>query len=739
MMVKAALTRFVLDGANLSSQRWSISVVAVTPGDFLDSEDRAKRRRFEWHAIGAAIVLLIAIGVGVFFVLRFGANEAERDMRTWQDRLGIVVESRLEAVNGWIETQYQTLEELAGNTALKLYMTELSLAGGDLGDLADEPAERTYLRNLLVATADRAGFTGPIGGPDIDANVVRAGSAGIMLLDAAGRILVATPGMPDVLGKVNAMLAATPKGERGFIDIYPGLDNRPSAGFMAPVYAIHSDGEDDAAIGYVVGIKLVETELFPSLEQPGATEASAEALLVRREGGVVRLLSPSRDGTAPLKRALALDTPDLAKAYAIETPGGFAIRRDYRDVEVLVTSRNVTGAPWTLLYKVEREEALADADARRHRLLIAFFLIIGVVSAALIADWFHASSRRASDSAMRYRALAQRYDRQQRFLSLVTDAQPNDIAVVDEKGVVRFGNRTLAEVVNLPAADLVGKTLTAIFGPIVGRRFDAFNRQALETGKPVKEVHQAEESGEVSRVIQSLHIPLGETPGAPRSVLLVNEDITEAVTEREKRARTFKELIGTLLSVVDRRDPFSAHHSVRVAEVARAIAEEMGLEPTLIETVDIAGSLMNLGKIFVPAELLTAERPLTPEERRLIHDSVLTSADLLDGVSFEGPVVATLRQMLEHVDGSGEPAGLKGDAIPKTAQVCAVSNAFVGMVSDRAYRQGLEFDAAIDHLLQDAGRRFERSVIAALVNRLDNRGGRERWADYRVPPKRNDA
>ncbi|MGD9539195.1 MAG: HD domain-containing phosphohydrolase [Alphaproteobacteria bacterium] len=706
----------------------------MTSTDFLESEDRAKRRRLEWRAIGAAILLLAAIAAGIVFVLRFGASEAERDLRTWQDRLNIVIESRLQSINEWIEAQYGTMDELAGNTALQLYMTELSLAGGDLGAVTDELAERTYLRNLLVATADRAGFTGPVGGPEIAANIAREGSAGIMLLDADGRLLVATPGMPDVQAAVSDMLSATPKGERGLIDLYGGLDGAATTGFMAPVYAVQADEGADSVIGYVVGVKLVAPELYPRLAQPGATEATAEAVLVRTEGSALRILSPTRDGSKPLERTIALDTPDLAEAYAIENPGGFAIKRDFRDVEVLVTSRTVSGAPWVLLYKIDREEALAGSDSRRRQLFIAFFLVIGVVAAALIAVWFHASSRRASESADKYRDLAQRFDRQQRFLSLVTDSQPSDIAVVDEKGEVRFGNRTLAEVVDLPAPDLVGKTLASLFGPIVGRRLDEFNRKALETGEPVKEVHQVGTEDE-PRVIQSLHVPIGETTGAPRSVLLVNEDITEAVTEREKRTRIFKELINTLLSVVDRRDPYSAHHSVRVAEVSRAIAEEMGLDPVSIETVDIAGSLMNLGKMFVPAEVLTAERQLTPEERRQIYESVLTSADVLEGVSFEGPVVQTLRQMLEHVDGTGRPAGLKEEEILKTAQVCAVANAFVGMVSDRAYRRGMEFDAAIEQLLKDSGTRYNRGVVAALINRLDNRGGREQWAAFRAPPE----
>ncbi len=710
-------------------------MVSVTPSTLLDGDSSFRRSRLDRRALVAVGLLLIGIGVGVVFVLRFGAAEAEGDLRAWQDRLGIVIESRLEAVDGWVEVQYGTLEDLAANTALKLYMTQLALAIGETDDVADEPAERSYLRHLLVATVDQAGFTGPISGPEIDANVTREGSAGIALLDAAGRILVATPGLPAIDAKLDELIRTTPKGARGLIDVYAGLDGAATMGFMAPVVALQSDGGEAAPIGYVVGVKLIEAELFPRLKQPGATDATAEALLVRQEDGAVRFISPTAGGMSPLERTLALDTPGLAEASALATPGGFAIKRDYRDVEVLATSRKVAGVPWLLIYKVDREEALAESDARRQRLLIAFFLIIGVVSATLIAVWFHASSRRAGEAAARFRTLAQRYDRQQRFLTLVTDSQPNDISIVDEKGVVRYGNRTLATAVKLEPTDLIGKTLGSLFGPIAARRIEDYNRRALDTSTAVTDIHRVE--GEKGlRIMQSVHIPLSEAFGMPRSVLLVSDDITEAVTEREKRIRSLRDLIGTLLGVVDRRDPYSANHSVYVAEVARAIAEEINLDASLVETVDIAGSLMNLGKIFVPAELLTANRPLTAEERKQIHASVLTSADLLAGVSFEGPVEDTLRQMLENVDGTGEPLVLKGEEILRTARVCAVANAFVSLVSDRAYRPKLTMDAAIGVLLGDSGKKYDRGVVAALINRLDNHGGRTRWAAYGLPAGR---
>src|SRR5207302_2662956 len=133
-----------------------------------------------------------------------------------------------------------------------------------------------------------------------------------------------------------------------------------------------------------------------------------------------------------------------------------------------------------------------------------------------------------------------------------------------------------------------------------------------------------------------------------------------------------------------RRDKYAADQSTRVATLSRAVAEEMELPPGLAETVETAGYLMNFGKLLVPPELLTKTGPLSEAEMVLIRSSIQTTADIIAGIEFDGPVVETLRQMQERFDGEG-PRGLKGDAILLTARIVAVANAFVAMASPRAY------------------------------------------------------
>ncbi len=140
-------------------------------------------------------------------------------------------------------------------------------------------------------------------------------------------------------------------------------------------------------------------------------------------------------------------------------------------------------------------------------------------------------------------------------------------------------------------------------------------------------------------------------------VLIVEQDISEVVHEREQRIETQRQLIQTLVMLVDKRDPFAAHHSKMVSQLAFEVAVEMELDSVTIETTSKAGSLMNIGKILVPTELLTKATALSAEEKRIIHDSMNAASELIDGISIDGPVAETLRQWQEKWDGTG-PLGL---------------------------------------------------------------------------------
>ena len=366
-------------------------------------------------------------------------------------------------------------------------------------------------------------------------------------------------------------------------------------------------------------------------------------------------------------------------------------------------------------------------------MLVVFLMLIVVVSITIVAVWRHGTSLRSAAAAERYRIAAERFQNLGRFLRIVTDGQPNAIAAVDGDGHYTFANSAAAAGTEMETEELLGKTMAAVIGPVKAKAFGDINKIMLEDSEPKSATHTFEEE-DGAHIYRSDHIPLKGDRDNPPGALMIIDDITELVTERQRRERILRQLVTTLVHFVDQRDPYSADHSSRVAEVSSAIAKEMELDDDDIRTVDIAGNLMNLGKLLVPAEILTKSGNLTDDELQQIRNSVLESADLLDNVEFDGPVVDTIRQIQEHWDGSGMPKGLRETDILQSARIVSVANAFVGMASARAYREGVPFEKVCGILLGEAGTKFDRRAVSALINHVENRGGREGWAHYGQKP-----
>jgi len=679
------------------------------------------------------MVILVLLGVvGAWAIDRFVEDQRQRELTQWQVRLGIVADSRAAEVNRWLGGNFADLNALADNESVQLYVGSIDEFSADPEQQDQIEGFRQYLRNLLQVAAMRGGFGAADQGSQPNFNQAKVGSGGILIINKEGAVVSASPNAPPFEGALKDFVTIVPPGKSATSALTFDARGEPTMTFVVPLFAVQSDQSGTAQIGRIVGVKQVAAELYPLLRQPGDISPSSITVLVTRSGDKVTYLSPvQRPGQAaePLGLTMELSTPKLDAAFAVQTGNGFAAdKKDFRGGDVLVAARTLDRAPWIVMHTVDYEEALGAADARFRSLSIMLALALLAVAVAIIAVWRHGSSRRASEAATRAQILAHQFQAQKDLLQLVTDSQPTSIFILDNHHRYRFANAQASAAAGITPAEMLNKDIAAVLGPASAKRYLELNEQALKIGTAINNVARFE-ADDGLKVLQSEHIPLKERSGATAGVLTVEHDITDVVTEREKRARTLQNLVKTLVGVVDRRDPFAANHSTRVARVARAVAREMGLTETDLDTAEIAANLLNLGKIMIPPEVLAKTGDLTEEERRLLRNSVHVSADIIQDIEFDGPVVETLRQAQERWDGSGHPRGLKGEDILITARIIGVANALVGMISDRAFRQGMSMDAAIEILFKEAGHAYDRRVVAALVNYLDNRDGRTQLAD----------
>ncbi|MDH2915398.1 MAG: PAS domain S-box protein [Gallionella sp.] len=197
--------------------------------------------------------------------------------------------------------------------------------------------------------------------------------------------------------------------------------------------------------------------------------------------------------------------------------------------------------------------------------------------------------------------------------------------------------------------------------------------------------------------------------------------ITTLRTRREHEQHTkilhdsLEQSIQTIADTVEARDPYTAGHQRRVAELATAIAREMGLSENQLRGLHLAAIIHDLGKIHIPSEILSKPGRLSTIEYMLIKEHPQDGYDILKNVKFPWPIADMVLQHHERLDGSGYPQGLKGDAILLEARILCVADVVEAMSSHRPYRPGLGINAALEEINLGRGTHYDSQVVDACV------------------------
>lgn len=252
---------------------------------------------------------------------------------------------------------------------------------------------------------------------------------------------------------------------------------------------------------------------------------------------------------------------------------------------------------------------------------------------------------------------------------------------------------------------------------------DKVARQGLAYHAAYRIIRQTD--GEI-RHVEVFGQPVLDAGGNVVKVYGASLDVTErvAATEalREREARVQRTLVGTvssLIATVEMRDPYTAGHQHRVAELAVAMAHALGWSDQRVDHLHIAAHLHDIGKVVVPAEILTKPTRLSHSEFELIKDHAAAAGEILKSVELGEPVRDAIVQHHERLDGSGYPTGLRGDQVIPEARVIAVADVFEAMVSHRPYRPALPVQAAAEELRAGAGVRYDAEAVDACLSLVE--------------------
>jgi PAS domain S-box-containing protein/putative nucleotidyltransferase with HDIG domain len=319
-------------------------------------------------------------------------------------------------------------------------------------------------------------------------------------------------------------------------------------------------------------------------------------------------------------------------------------------------------------------------------------------------------------------------DSEKRFRSMVEHAVSGMYVRRDNQLI--YVNDSFCRMLGRPAEELLGHDVSEFMAasPQEWQRVQQAREQVQTGGRHVvAEATVRHKDGSLIEVGFSIS-PIQWDDGQP-AVIGLAEDITVRKRAAEQIAgyvqRLEESLQATLRVVstmVEMRDPYTAGHERRVGLVAAAIAQELGWPAERCKTMEMVGLVHDIGKIAVPAEILTKPTRLTSIELRLVQEHAQMGYEILKDVPFDAPVAEIIRQHHERMDGSGYPRGLLGNDILPEARVLAVADVLESMAAHRPYRPALGLDVALQELVQNQGRLYDPVVVEATARLIRDKG-----------------
>jgi PAS domain S-box-containing protein len=309
---------------------------------------------------------------------------------------------------------------------------------------------------------------------------------------------------------------------------------------------------------------------------------------------------------------------------------------------------------------------------------------------------------------------------EQRFRSLVEQSvagiyivQHGRLAYVNPRFANIFGYESAEELTGTEPLLLVAEQDRAMVAERIRSRLCGESESVSYTFTAVRK--------DGSQIEVGVHGTLASHGGRPAIIGLI-QDVSEKKRADEQIQRHVKEIEGAFMStievatsLVDLRDPYTAGHEKRVGQIAAAIGAEMALDEHVIEGLKIAGYIHDIGKIIVPAEILSKPGKLSAAEFELIKGHSKAGYDILKSVNFPWPLGDVAYQHHERLDGSGYPRGLKSDEILLEARITAVADVIEAISSHRPYRPSIGLEGALREIERGRGTAYDAQVVDACL------------------------
>jgi len=333
----------------------------------------------------------------------------------------------------------------------------------------------------------------------------------------------------------------------------------------------------------------------------------------------------------------------------------------------------------------------------------------------------------------------------QHQLTDIIEFLPDATLVIDKQGNVIAWNRAMEIMTGCPAEEILGKGDYEYALPFYGERRPILIDLALHRRSDMDSKYtKIEEKGDILfGESYTPNLPGGEAYLSATASVLRNSrgEIIAAIecirdtTDRkalekehqhtlERMRKTLGNTVQAIVALVEARDPYTAGHQRHVADIARTIANEMGLSKERIDGLRVASTMHDIGKICVPSEILTMPRKLSSLELNIIRSHALSGYNILKDIDFPWPIARIVLEHHERIGGTGYPNGTSGEDLLLESRILAVADVVEAMATDRPYRPSLGLNAALDEITKNKGTLYDPSVVDACLRIFNEHGYR---------------
>lgn len=659
-----------------------------------------------------AFVLVISAGI-LFLASRAVVNKEAEALENQEKRLKLLAHGRSEMFDAWLKNLSRQGDRLIKSDLFRLYAAEVDSIEGDLaaifgavaideeefeGEGSELAAQLPMMQNMLREFSTYSGF--------INARI----------LNRKGDAYIATDGhLPPMLDEqLEQATAAVDLKQPRFSPL-----RKTSQGLemdvYVPIYSPEGRENIDAPIGALMMTRQVSGKVTELLSNSTLSAKGERTRLMQKVGDEYRQVTPwTSDGFT-----------DVTAKFELDKDGhmDFADRGSLSDgdQEVYSLGLRVKGPEWWVVQESDYTDAMAPITTFKNNVYVVAGL--GILTALLIAGlaWWVLAGVQSQRVAEEFKSLATKIDDQKRFIDSINANIDEFITLKDMEGKYTYINDAFAEAVGRDMDELIGMDSAAVFGFDTAKRLSAADEIVHKEGRKVT-INEPVFLRSQRYQFQISKSPYCDQNNVCQGIVEVYRDITEFVAVQEKNKRLIQRAMEALGSTIEAADPYLGGHTKLLAGLSLEVARAMQLSEMELAEIETAANLSQIGKMFVPNEILTKPGKLTDEEMSAMEEHVEHAYRILKDIDIAEGVLMAIYQMNERIDGSGYPKKLKYDEIILSARILSVLNVFCAMIRPRAYRGAKEPQQALDILGSEATK-FDAAVVEALGNVIKTPAG----------------